>query len=257
MAVQALFYEQVIPVSPQRHMNWSVDPLAKYKFAGQVNAVPLMTVEMTAASREYIIVFAGSAEAPAPVVLLGVENRENVYLTEDGGWSAKYIPAFVRRYPFVFSRSQDGKTFTLCIDETWAGCNQEGRGERLFDDSGKTTAYTQNVLGFLQEYQRQSERTQDFCNKLKSLNLLDSNRLQFTVPGAAERTLAGFMVVNRDRLKALPAETLSELAKSDALELTYTHLLSMNNLSFMFDRGAGRRGVSSAASSNAPASNPM
>jgi hypothetical protein len=256
MAVQALFYEQVTPLSSQRHGNWYVDPSAKFKFAERVNAVPLMTVEMAAASREYMIVFGGTAEAPTPVVLLGVENLENVYLAEDGNWSAKYVPAFVRRYPFVFSRSQDGNTFTLCIDESWAGCNQEGRGERLFDQEGKITPYTQNVLGFLREFQRQADRTQDFCNKLKELKLLDPNRLQFTIPGSVEKTLAGFMVVNRDRLKALPPQTLAELAQSDSLELIYTHLLSMNNLSFMFDRGAGRRGASPIPAPSVPVGSP-
>jgi hypothetical protein len=63
-----------------------------------------------------------------------------------GGWQAKYIPAFVRRYPFVFSSRGVGKTFTLCIDEAFPGFNQSGRGERLFGDDGKPTPYVQNVL---------------------------------------------------------------------------------------------------------------
>jgi hypothetical protein len=44
------------------------------------------------------------------------------------------------------------------------------------------------------------------------------------------------MAVSREKLNALPAETLSELAKTGALELTYAHLLSMNNLSLMLKR---------------------
>jgi hypothetical protein len=252
MAIQALFYARATPVSSQRHSDWCVDSSAKYRFAGGVNAVPLITVEMAAAAREYTIVFAGSAEALTPVILLGFENQENVYLAEDGGWSAKYIPAFVRRYPFVFSRNEDGNSFTLCIDESWAGCNQEGRGQRLFDDQNKPTPYIENVLGFLKEFQRQSERTQEYCNKLKALDLLDPGQLQFTMPGSAEKTLRGFMAVNRDKLKALSPQALSDLAQTDALELTYTHLLSMNNLSLMFERGAGRRGMPSPAVRSAP-----
>jgi hypothetical protein len=108
------------------------------------------------------------------------------------------------------------------------------------------------VLSFLKEFQRQFERTQDYCNKLKALDLLDSSQLQFTIPGSAEKTLRGFMSVNRDKLKALSPPLLSELAQTDALELTYTHLLSMNNLSLMFDRGAGRRGAPSPATGTAP-----
>ena len=64
------------------------------------------------------------------MVILGVEKDENLYVKQPGSWDARYVPAFVRRYPFVFSRSDDGQTFTLCIDETWSGCNADGKGER-------------------------------------------------------------------------------------------------------------------------------
>ncbi len=37
------------------------------------------------------------------------------------------------------------------------------------------------------------------------------------------------MAVNRDKLKALPGETLAELAKTDELELIYLHLHSLRN----------------------------
>ena len=93
-----------------------------------MNSVPLASVEIPHAAREYTIVFAGTDEVQ-PIVLLGVGAQENLYVTEDGGWDAAYIPAFVRRYPFVFSKSAEGDKFTLCIDESWDGCNQEGRGQ--------------------------------------------------------------------------------------------------------------------------------
>ena len=60
---------------------------------------------------------------------------------------------FVRRYPFVFAKSDDEQRFNLCIDEKFSGFNGDGRGERLFADDGKPTAYVENILKFLQEYQ--------------------------------------------------------------------------------------------------------
>jgi len=67
-----------------------------------------------------------------------MRGNENAYLDADEGWRANYVPAFIRRYPFVFSKSEDGQTFTLCIDEAFAGFNREGRGQALFKD-GKPT----------------------------------------------------------------------------------------------------------------------
>lgn len=237
MAKQALFYERAVPVSPQRHQSWSINPAVNYDFARHVNSVPLMTVEMMTAAREYTIVFAGNDKAIQPIVLLGVENNSNVYVNDDGTWAAHYVPAFVRRYPFVFSQNApDANTFTLCIDEGWGGCNQAGQGEKLFDDQGKGTPYLEKMFEFSKEFQRQAQRTVDFGNKLKSLDLLDANTLQFTLPGGQKRGLSGFMIVNPEKLKALSGDALKELVQNDGLALIYTHLLSMNNLSLMFEK---------------------
>ena len=241
MATQALFYERATPLSPQRHGSWCVDTTPSYDFSRHVNSVPLTSIEMPHAAREYTIAFAGAGRDVIPVVLLGIEGNENLYVTEQGGWDAHYIPAFVRRYPFVFSQSPDGQTFTLCIDEGWSGCNQEGRGERLFTEEGKPTPYTEKMLGFVREYQRQVQRTQAYCSKLQELALLEPRQVNFTAGDGPQKTMGGFMVASRDKLKALPAQTLWEFAQNDELELTYTHLQSMNNISLVLERVVKRR----------------
>ena len=50
--------------------------------------------------------------------------------------------------------------------------------------------------------------------------------------------LGGFMAINRDKLRNLPGDKLAELAKTDELELTYIHLLSMNNFRRILERTA-------------------
>src|SRR2546428_89852 len=132
MPAKQLIYESAAPVSKTRHAGWSVEVGTDYAFSRKVNSVPLMAVEFPGAAAEYAIVFAGNEEAVMPAVILGMREQENLYLGPLGGWQAKYIPAFLRRYPFVFSSQDDGKNFELCIDEGFAGFNQVGRGERLF-----------------------------------------------------------------------------------------------------------------------------
>jgi hypothetical protein len=236
MATQQLIYEKVIPVSNSRHAECSVEVGADYAFSRSVNSVPLMAVEFPLAAAEYPIVFAGAAESMMPAVILGVRSNENLYLTNDGKWQAKYIPAFIRRYPFVFSASDDGKTFTLCVDEDFPGFNKQGRGKRLFSDDGKTTPFVEEVLKFLQDYRVQFLRTQAFCKKLTELNLLMPMQAQVTLTSGEKMSLSGFNVVDRKKLIALPGDTLSQLAKTDELELIYLHLQSMRNFSGVSDR---------------------
>ena len=240
MATQLLIYENAVPVTQSRHGQWSVEVLGNYAFADKVNSLPLMAVEMPLAATEYCIVFAGDAQALMPVVIVGVREHENLYLSADGTWQAKYVPAFLRRYPFVFSASEDGNTFTLCIDEAFAGCNQEGRGARLFRDDGKPTAYVESVLKFLQDYQTQFRVTQAFCDKLKRLDLLEPMQAQVTTQSGQRAALTGFMAVSRERLKKLSGEALADLARTDELELAYLHLNSLRNFSVLSDRLAAQ-----------------
>ena len=248
MASQLLIYESAVPVSSARHGAWSVEVGADYTFSKNVNSVPLMAVEIPNAAAEYAVIFSGSGEAMIPAVILGMRGNENLYLTRQGGWQAKYLPAFVRRYPFVFSSSADGNTFTLCIDESFPGFNQQGRGERLFDDQNKPTPYVENVLKFLEQYQMEFRRTQAFCTKLRELDLLEPMSAQANLLTGERVSLTGFTVVNRDRLKALPAEALAELARSDTLEFLYLHLQSMRNFSGVMDRLGAKQSAEAGAS---------
>lgn len=236
MSTQLLIYETISPVSSRRHGNWSVEAQPSYAFSSKVNSVPLMAVEFPSAAGEYAIVFAGDDKNIVPVVILGMRGNENVYLDQEGAWQARYIPAFIRRYPFVFSSDADNKTLTLCIDEAYQGCNQEGRGERLFTDEGKTTPYVDNVLKFLQSYQAQFQRTQAFCRKLKELDLFESMQASVTLPSGEKLSLTGFMAIDRKKLKALAPEVLAELVRTDEMELIYLHLESIRNFSSMRDR---------------------
>ena len=239
MSTQLLFYKEAVPVSKQQHAAFSIDTTQDYSFASGVNSVPLTATEFPFAARDYVIVFAGQ-ETPMPVSILGVQQDKNVFVTDDGHWQGRYIPAFVRRYPFVFSSSEDGSTFTLCVDKEFKGLNEEGRGEKLFDEAGEKTSYLERMLNFLQDYQLQFQRTQAFCKQLKELDLLETMQAQISMPSGNQQSLTGFQVINRDRLKALDGEKLAELAKTDALELAYLQIQSMNNFSVMVEQtGAG------------------
>jgi hypothetical protein len=228
MPKQLLIYEKAVPVTRKQHGDVSIKGGTDYAFAKKVNSVPLMASEFELSSAEYAIVFSGEGKDIMPAVLLGIRDNENLYIDDSGNWNAKYIPAFVRRYPFVFS-SQNRTTFTLCIDEDFPGVNRKGLGERLFDAEGERTQYLRNVLGFLQAYQAQFEATRAFCQRLVELNLLEAMQAQFALRSGQRMTLGGFMSVNRDRLKALSGDALARLAASGDLDLIYAHLHSQRN----------------------------
>lgn len=231
-----LIYERAVPITKDRHSKWSVKNINNYAFASKVNSMPLLALEFRNAVSEYPIVFAGTEDNFMPTVLLGIKEENNLFVNESGEWNASYVPAFARRYPFVFSSVDQGKTLTLCVDEEFSGLNEEGDGESFFDENGELTQYLKNVLDFQQEYQKHFSRTQQFCEQLKELEILDPMQAQFEYGSGEKMALTGFMVVNRDRLKALSGERLEKLASTDELELIYLHLQSMHNVKELAQR---------------------
>jgi hypothetical protein len=241
MAVQQLFYETAVPVSFNRHKNYSVKTGDTYSFARKVNSVPVTAIEFALAAAEYPVVFAGSEGNTTPAVVLGARDGENLYVGEDGSWQGKYIPAFVRRYPFVFAQDKEGKNFILHVDEHFEGMNEAGRGERLFDSTGEQTQYLKGILNFLQDYQARFQRTKAFCRRLEELKLLQPMQAQFNLNTGEQRMLSGFMTIDREKLKALPGDTLADMARKDELECAYLHLASLRHFRGMLERFAPKQ----------------
>jgi len=236
MAKQLLIYESAVPITLARHGKTSFAASDDYAFSSLVSAVPLLAVEIAEAAQEYAVVFVAIGEEVMPVAILGIQPEQNLYLTPTSGWQAKYVPSFVRRYPFIFSSSEDRQTLTLCIDETHPGFNTDGRGQRLFGDDGKPTAYVERVLEFLKAYQAKFEYTKAFCKRLKDSNLLEPLQAEVTTPTGEKVRLGDFLGVTRGRLHTLPTEALAALVKSDELEMIYLHIHSLRNFNAVKDR---------------------
>ena len=241
MPGQALFYERAVPVSVDRHREWCVQTGANFAYSRNTNSVPLTAVEFERAASEYPVVFsaAGPGEV-VPVAILGLGDRQNLFISPDGSWVADYIPAFVRRYPFIFAVDESSNRFTLCIDESYSGCNQEGKGERLFSDEGQPSPFLSQRLGFLGEYQAQHQRTMTFTASLRQLGVLEPVRAEVSAQGGAKSSLSGFQVVSRDRLNALDDATLAGMVRTGQMDWIASHLRSLAR----FDGLAAKRAAS-------------
>jgi hypothetical protein len=227
---QLLIYNDVVPVTREKHGKFSFKANTNFDFARQTNSVPLVAQEFGAAAMHYAIVFGQASDGVVPAAVLGVRDLENIFVAADGSWDAPYVPAFIRRYPFVFGADDKAEMYTLMVDESCSGFNKAGKGEMLFDADGEQTAFLKNVMAFLGDYQAQTELTNTFAKTLSELNLLEEAEAHLPLPSDPERRLRGFLVVSREKLRALPADKLAELNASGALELIYLHLFSMMNL---------------------------
>ena len=226
---QLLIYGQVEPINSEAHKDLCVQAKGQFEFAREVNSAPIVAAEFTAAARDFAIVFAGTDDNVVPVVILGGRENANQFVGDEGQWTASYVPAFFRRYPFVFAEAEDG-TLTLCVDQEYPGLNRDGKGERLFDAEGNRTQYLATMLNFLSEYQSQFVRTKAFCDRLVTLKLLEPAQARIMQADGTARAMTGFFAVNRDKLRQISDDDLKAMFRTDELELCYVHLASLNNV---------------------------
>jgi hypothetical protein len=230
---QPQFYKQVVALSNEGHADWKIKPINDFSYAADTNAVLVTAVEFLLVSREYPIVFIDSGQSVIPVAVLGLKTGQNLFVTEDTTWDAKYVPAYVRRYPFILSgtKVKSGETsYTVCLDEAYPGFGKKD-GEALFEKSGNQSDYLKNVVAFLKDYQSQGLATERFCKTIKKLDILEPMQANLKAVKGEDLTVAGFMVVSRDKLKSKKPLELAELIKSDEMELIYHHLASLGNFS--------------------------
>src|SRR6185369_17465606 len=95
----AVYYEKPVLLNRDKHRKRRVKTSTSFAFARKANSLYLAGVEFSEACKEYAIVFTRTASQKiAPVAMLGLRSRENLYVDDQEHWTADYVPAFVRRY---------------------------------------------------------------------------------------------------------------------------------------------------------------
>ncbi|MBS1190978.1 MAG: SapC family protein [Rhodocyclaceae bacterium] len=229
-----IFYNKVVSLDSRIHHDLRVNPQGGYAFAAKTNSVPVVGIEFADTSREYPIAFVKAQGGVfLPVALLGLREDENLFVDGEGRWDARYIPAFVRRYPFVPAEAEQGEV-VICIDEAAACLNRE-EGEPLFAGD-QPSAYLQNMLNLMREYQAHAQRSQEFCKHLQENDLLVESNAQAQLPDGTAFNLSGLFVVDEKRLLALDKEKVHALFAQGELGLIYAHLMSLGNLQRLVEK---------------------
>ena len=240
---QALHYGKPVLLDRDRHRSRRIRASTGFGFARQANSVVVTGAEFAEACKDYPIVFARQPGQPvAPVAVLGLRQGENLFVDAQDRWTAAYLPAFVRRYPFVLAELA-GDRLGVCIDEAFAGVNDTD-GEALFDGAGNNTPFLQNAIDFLQRFQHEHQRTQGLCRKLEALGLLTEMQARADLVDGRRLTVAGLLVVDEKKLGELPDAAVLDLFRAGELHLVSMHLLSLSNLNRLVDRVAERDRIS-------------
>ena len=230
-----LFYNELQPLSSQLHATWKARTVESAPFFAKAHAVPLTIEEFVLAQRHYPIVFSAGAN-PVPLALFGLNEGVNVFTNEQGiPTNNFYIPAYVRRYPFMLARLRDdSEELSLCFDNSAGNLGEFEDGMPLFEGSEPAEAI-KNTLAFCEQFEQAGMRTGMFMEELQQNKLLIDGEVTIEAEGSDQPFVyRGFQIISEEKLKELRGDVLRKMVQNGLLPLIHAHLFSLSLIRDVF-----------------------
>lgn len=233
-----ILYNQLEPISSQVHGALKVKGIDSLPQLAKLHAVPLTVEEFALAQRHYPIIFSVGGE-PVPLALMGLNEGINTFVDEHGKPldNGTYIPAYLRRYPFLLARLRtDSDELSLCYDPSSGAIGSQEDGQPLFDGDQPSDA-TKAILQFCEQFEEAGQRTAVFMAELKKSNLLMDGEVAIQPEGAQQPFVyRGFQMVDEEKLRELRGDELRKMNQNGMLPLVYAHLFSLSQVREVFAR---------------------
>jgi hypothetical protein len=233
-----MFYGAPRPLDRVKDGTMKLNRPTDFSFAAKTNAIPLLVDEFPMAAAYYPIVFA-DGPVPVPAAVVGLKNDTNLFVSPDNAWVAgAYLPAYVRRYPFILMDDPDNKQFVLCIDESSDLLKEEG--EFSLFEGDEPSAFTKSAMEFCAALRQQGDATDSFVKALKEHDLLMPNNAEIDVSNGNRLQLSGFLIIDPKKFDALPDSVILQWRKKGWLGLVYAQLLSSHRWQNLVELMQGR-----------------
>ena len=205
------------------------------RFGDNLMQCPTFPFEFRNVQAFYPIMFQRTASGGFhPMALFGFQENENLFLAEDG-WRAAYIPAMVRREPFLIGFSDalepnnPERTRVLSVDMEHPRVNTE-TGEPLFLPLGGRTPFLENIADLLETIYAGIEHGKAFVGALQEQDLIESVTLEVVLNDGSRNQLIGYHCLAEERVQALSGKLLGEFNRKGYLMPMFMVLASMANI---------------------------
>ncbi|GAA4018195.1 SapC family protein [Sphingomonas swuensis] len=237
-----MLYNQLEPISSQVHGKLKVRGIDALPALSSIHAVPVTVDEFALAQRHYPIIFS-VGEDSVPLALMGLNEGINTFVDENGKPSEPnvYMPAYLRRYPFLLARLRDdADELSLCYDPTSGAIGDHEDGQALFDNDQPSEA-TKAILQFCEQFEEAGQRTGAFMAEIKKAGLLMDGEVAIQPEGVEQPFVyRGFQMVDEEKLRDLRGDELRRMNQSGLLPLIYAHLFSLGQVREVFARQAAQ-----------------
>jgi hypothetical protein len=233
MQQQRTFYNNIMALNTEEHKDFRLNVDNNFSIFSNTNALPIAGVEFIEASREHAIAFINyQDEGIIPVYILGLRENENLLLDDNNNWKHRYVPAFVRRYPFIMVEPNEEGQSVVCIDADYEGIN-DPKGELIFtqeDGETKPTPQLNAAMEMLRDFNAQLTRTREFTKRLEEYDLLKEISPQINLEDGRNFSIGGIYTIDEEKLLGLDDEKALALYRSGEMAWIYNQLASLSNL---------------------------
>jgi hypothetical protein len=176
-----------------------------------------------------------------PVVLLGLEEDQNVYL-RDGAWAAPILPMALQRDPFMIGRGPDDSLqLHIDMDSPRIVRPEEGEvGTALFMPHGGFSDYLDHIVQLMEHLHAQAQQLPVFIEALTRHQLLEPFVIDVESSSGEQGRLTGLFTIHEERLAALPGDALEALAREGHLLPIYMQIASLQQLQGLVERASRR-----------------
>ena len=225
-------YKNIEIVNKIAHKENSIKEVKDFSYAKNLTSAPITVTEFFEACKNYPILFAKDKNNDwFASVMLGFKENENIFVDNKGNWDKlHYVPAFVRRYPFVFVEQNEQQQLLLGVEKEFLSIDKKDEKRKLFDDKDENTEFLNNVLNFLNQYQNDSIATKEFIKQLDEWELLEEKVATIINEKKEQFNINGFYIVNEEKLKHLSKKKKEEICNKNATALITAHLISLSNI---------------------------
>lgn len=241
---QVPLYKRPEPLNPQQHGDLGIKSAEKpFAFMKEAHFVPLTVAEFAPAGLNYPVIFMGDSKMPAAV--MGLNQGENLFVDAEGNVPVDaYVPAFIRRWPFVLAQGNAGEQMVVCIDRD-AEVVSETPDVRFFEN-GDISDFTKNAVQFCENFETERQRTEAFVKLMTTHDLFEMKIARFTPrhPDGTEGEqvqIADYFGISEEKLRALSPDALVQLRDNGALQQIYAHLMSLLNWEALIARALQRQ----------------
>lgn len=220
-----LFYQNPLPLDAKKHAKLGLKENFGLGFTKEVNAVPINMIEMPQICHFYPIAFSPDDNA-TPVALIGLRDNENLFLDNKSEWiDNAYIPAYIRRYPFIFSEMPDSDQLTLCVDMNDDFVNEKA-SQKFFEKEDEPSQLAQNALEFCKSYHAAAQQTLEFSKAMAASGLLVDRHAEINIGDGKRINFSGFRIVDEQKLAEMDDKAFLEWRSKGWLPFLYAHLFS-------------------------------